>query len=708
MRSRTLGVLAGIALPFISLVAQQPAPVAPGGGPARGGRGQAPPRYEMTAQDRQALQAKLDVLDPLVRELKAKRGEVDLIADVEIHAKAGHWVLEFPQDVTVQDDVTFALKMLDRGIERAKQLQNGQSPWASQKGKITLGFYSPLDGSVQPLLLTVPAGYDGKPTRLDIVLHGRAQRLLESNWICYDPSPATAQTFERLSQHTAGSCLQPTPNPPANGVWNAGQFQLEVFARGNNANHWAGEVDVFEATAAVQRRFKIDDSKLVLRGFSLGGAGAWHLALHHPDRWVAAEIGAGTWPRRYLMMDQFPAHQRPTLRIWENMTEWALNAFNIPIAGHDGDNDPQVASIPRPPEGEPTRGQLESSIRIREQLAKEGYPYEGEPMSYVAKGTPSIFLISENTGHGTSPKVRQRLDAFLKEWTDRGLQSPDHIRFLTYTTRYNKSFWVTIDGMGQHYERADVDATRLAGGTSYQIKTNNVSRLVLRETDKATDVQIDGQTLRVKPARELAFERTGSAWKSAPLKRVGLHKTHALQGPIDDAFLDPFLLVRPTGTPWNQAAHELALKRLARFDETYAHFYRAHPRVKNDTDVTEADFAKYNVVLFGDPGSNRWMGKLVGRLPLKWSRESVAVGDKSFPASNHLPVLVYPSPMAPSKYVVFNSGLTIAENSYTSDYSMPTLGDIAVLQAQPGPELFTVPFAGFFDESWQLKRRTGE
>ncbi len=128
------------------------------------------------------------------------------------------------------------------------------------------------------------------------------------------------------------------------------------------------------------------------------------------------------------------------------------------------------------------------------------------------KARPSIFLISENTGHSTSPKVRQRLDAFLKEWTDRGLQSPDHVRFLTYTTRYNKSFWVTIDGLGQHYERAEVDARRLSGGTSYQIKTTNVSRLVLRETDKATEIQIDGQTLRVKPA---------ASWRSRSRPPVG-------------------------------------------------------------------------------------------------------------------------------------------------------------------------------------------
>ena len=89
MRARILGTLAGIALPVISLLAQQP-PAAPGGAAGRGGgRGQAPPRYEMTSQEREALQSKLAALDPLVRALKAKLGEVDLVADVEIHAAGG-------------------------------------------------------------------------------------------------------------------------------------------------------------------------------------------------------------------------------------------------------------------------------------------------------------------------------------------------------------------------------------------------------------------------------------------------------------------------------------------------------------------------------------------------------------------------------------------------------------------------------------------
>ncbi len=627
------------------------------------------------------MQAKIDEIDKIVRELKAKRVNEDLLADVEIYAKAGRWLLEFPGFFFVQDDIRNALTVLNQGIERATQLQSGQSPWATQKGRSGHGFYSPLDGSVQPFGLNVPASYDGtRPVRLYVWLHGRNARLTESSFL-YGFSQAPTN-----------------PNNPMNSA-DVGQITLDVYGRGNNANHWAGEVDVFEAIAAVQRRYKIDPKRIILRGFSLGGAAAWHLALQYPDRWVAAEIGAGTWPRRSTMPG-FPPHQEKVLRIWENTPEWALNAFNIPIAGHDGDSDTQVASIPPPPPGTSTRGQLESSIRVREQLAKEGFPSEGEPNSMIAKGTPAIFLISEKTGHSVSPPVRKRLDEFLKEWGDKGQTSPDHIRFLTYTTRYNKSHWASLDALEQHYERAEIDAQR--NGKQYQITTKNIARLTLRETNNAAQIRIDGQELKVKAAPAITLEKAGSSWRVAAGKWKGLHKTHALQGPIDDAFLDPYLLVRPTGTPWNQAAHQQSLRILARFDRIYARNYRAHPRIKDDKDVTAADIAKYNIVLFGDPGSNRLMAKLIGKLPVKWTKETVTLGRQSFAATEHLPILAYPNPLNPSRYVVLNSGLTIDEREYNGDYSLPRLGDFAIVKAKDGSDIPDVILAGLFDEFWQL------
>jgi len=299
--------------------------------------------------------------------------------------------------------------------------------------------------------------------------------------------------------------------------------------------------------------------------------------------------------------------------------------------------------------------------------------------------------------------VKTKLDAFLKQYGDLGRQVPDHIKFLTYTTRYNKCFWVTIDALEQHYQRAEIDAVRTDDRKQFQITTKNLARLTLSDTSKATAVKIDGQDLKVKPAAELVLEKAASKWRLAKSgKWAGLHKVHALQGPIDDAFLDPYLLVRPTGTPWNEPANKHALRILEHFDHAWAMNYRAHPRIKDDKDVTEADFAKYNVVLFGDPGSNKWIAKIESKLPLKWTKDNITIGGSTFASAENLPVLAYPNPLSPSHYVVLNTGVTISDQDYNGDYAMPRFGDIAVLKVKDQSEPPEIAWASLFDESWRL------
>jgi pimeloyl-ACP methyl ester carboxylesterase len=604
---------------------------------------------------------------------------------VDVFAKAGRFLVEFPELFGTQVAIDHSMAVLDQGIGRAKELQAGQAPWTTGKSR-TYAYYSEMDGSVQPYHVSLPADYDpNKPTRLYVWMHGRQNNTTESEFI---------YSFDH-------------PRPPGNApVADQGQIQVDLFGRINSAGwHWGGEADVFEAIAAVKKRFKIDDQRVLLRGFSMGGEGAWHIALHYPDRFAAAEIGAGTWSSRVQMTPGLTDWQLQTLNIWEHMEQWALNAFNLPLAGHDGDSDNQTPTVPLPPPGTPNRGQLESSLKARAQLEKEGFIAEGEPDFLKIKGTPDIFLISQKTGHGTSPLVRQRLDAFLKEWGDKGQTSPDHIRFLTYTTRYNRDYWVSVEALDKLYERADMDAVRSDAGKSYQIKTTNIARLVLRETKHAKSIRIDGQDLKVKAGPEITLAKSGSAWKvdrNGPL--AGLHKVHALQGPIDDAFLDPFLLVRPTGTPWNDAVNRQSLRTLARFDRLWAKFFRGHPYVKDDKDVTEADFAKYHVVLFGDPGSNKWIAKMNGKLPVKWTKKTVTFAGKEYSAKDSFPAMVYPNPLHPSKYVVLNTGLTIVDREYNGDYGMAQLGDYAVVKVKEGSDLPDVTVTGLFDSNWLLRK----
>ena len=246
------------------------------------------------------IDSKVTELEGLLRGLTTK--DAALVADVEVYAKAGRFLLEFPQTFFTQDGINQAIAVLDQGLVRARQLQQGAPAWATGPGRKIHAYRSALDGSVQPYGVTIPADYDGsKPVRLYVWLHGRDQTLTESSFIYKFPNASKSLTYSTAD---------------------LGQITLDCYGRWNNANHWAGEVDIFEAIADVGRRYKIDPNRIILRGFSLGGAGAWHIALQYPDRFAAAEVGAGTYPRR-ARMPGFPPYQAGPLHIWENILDWS-------------------------------------------------------------------------------------------------------------------------------------------------------------------------------------------------------------------------------------------------------------------------------------------------------------------------------------------------------------------------------------------------
>src|SRR5262245_39228047 len=64
--------------------------------------------------------------------------------------------------------------------------------------------------------------------------------------------------------------------------------------------------------------------------------------------------------------------------------------------------------------------------------------------------------------------------------------------------------------------------------------------------------------------------------------------------------------------------------------------------------------------------------------------------------------MIYPNPANPSKYLVINSGLTIADREFNGDYGLPRLGDYAVLKVKPDSDIADTATAGLFDEHWQL------
>jgi len=175
----------------------------------------------------------------------------------------------------------------------------------------------------------------------------------------------------------------------------------------------------------------------------------------------------------------------------------------------------------------------------------------------------------------------------------------------------------------------------------------------------APRVVLDGQELApVSPVLSdrswtARFRKGDGRWIAAKgADEASLRKRHGLQGPIDDAFLDSFVMVRPTGTARNEQVESWVTKELAHAIDQWRKQFRGDARVIDDTAVTDADVAAHNLVLWGDAQSNKVLARIAARLPLAALPVS---------APTRVPLLVYPNPLNPQRYVVLNSGFTFRE-----------------------------------------------
>ena len=590
-------------------------------------------RYYPTDQEKHQIYAKLTELTAATVKLQGNL----LYPDVAIYQKAGDFILAHPEEFVRASFVRDTLNVLDKGIARAQELAAGSPSWTKSKGHLVRAYRSTIDGSLQPYGLIIPESYSGQPIRLDIWMHGTNRALNEVAFI---------------TQHETTE-----PVPPSQAY-----IQLDVYGRSNVSYRWAGETDVFEAIRSVEQHYNIDPKRIALRGFSMGGAGAWHLGLHHPDEWAVFEAGAGyTETKVYAKKGPLPPYQEAALHYYDAV-DYALNGTDVPFVGYGGEID----------------AQLQASKNINAQLLKEGL----NPPDLRA-----LFLIGPQTGHKWEPEAHKISEHFVEEALARGLTPPPRIRFVTYTTRFNRCFWITLEELEKHYERAEVDGTRKANRTS--VTTKNVARI---RVDGSGPLSLDGQEF--SSAGE--FAKANGKWAKAGAVE-GLSKRHALQGPVDDAFMESFLCVRPTGSGTPTTAYSLVI--LDQFEKDFSKWLRGDPRVKDDRAVSESDIANNNLILFGDPWSNQLIGRIIGKLPIKWTKEQITLGGRAVDASRHAPVLIFPNPLNPNRYVVINSGHTFSEDDWrgTNANLYPHIGDYALITL----DNHEIVHSGFFDEHWK-------
>lgn len=607
------------------------------------------------------------------------------LPDVQIFHKAVDWALRYDEFYDVKQ-TEWAAQQLKDGFARLEALQKGATPWLQQSGLVPRGYVSKIDGSVQPFGVVVPPSFNANLPyrwRLDCWFHGRGEKLTELDFI-------------HQRQTSPGEF---TPQDT---------IVLHPYGRYCNGQRFAGEIDFFEALNTVKRDYRIDEDRIVVRGFSLGGAACWHIATHHAWQWCAANPGAGFSETEQFLNSFQNEKLKPypwERKLWNlyDSTVVAGNLFNCPTVAYSGEIDKQK----------------QAADLMAEALKKEGMEL--------------THIIGPKTAHafekGAKVEVIQRVDSLATG----GRFTHVPAVWQTASLKYNHFAFGQIDSLEEHWKMARIDIFRSGseGENLLGINTSNIDGLTLEMNpaevsalNGAKTIMLSypskgggtfGQRLNLVRRSDGSFRQTyrvvdgqaGKHWEEGPLPADGLRKKHGLQGPIDDAFMESFIFVRPTGKAANEKAGAWAKSEMERAIEHWRRHFRGDARVKDDTAITDGDVQSANLVLWGDPSSNSLMAKVAPKLPITWSGTEIKAGAKTFSAADHALICIYPNPLNPGRYVVLNSSFTFRDYDYLNNARQtPKLPDWAIIDLNTPPNSRypgAIPAADFFGEKWELK-----
>lgn len=424
----------------------------------------------------------------------------------------------------------------------------------------------------------------------------------------------------------------------------------------------------------------------------MGGAGCWQLAVHYPQIWAAANPGAGfcetmEFLKIFQKEDFKPTEYQRKLLHWYDCPDWTNNLRNVPTVAYSGeiDNQKQAADV------------MEAAFKLR--------------------GMTLPHIIGAKTAHKildtSKPIIQTQLDAAL----DKGRSKvPQTIDLTTYMLRYHELAWLSIEGLEKHWNESIVHAE--IGKQKLLLQTKNISRLKLQfsnddfpfAVDKPITIDVDAQPIvaqfkSVDSSKQIWLVKNSiGMWETnanSGVSENSLVKRPGLSGPIDDAFMDAFVWVPPTKVDSTNPTW---------YDKEFQHAtreWRRHFRgdIVSKSEPTEEDIAKNNLILFGTPSTNPMIAKVVKSLPIEWTDSKLTVAGVEYDAATHAPILVYPNPLNPNRYIVINSGFTFREFAYLNNArQIAMLPDWAVVDVSSGSNYVmpgNVVSAGFFNENWK-------
>lgn len=556
------------------------------------------------------------------------------------------------------------ISLLVRGAARDKRALN--VPVVPPEKNHRRTFISQIDGSVQ-YYAVVPACTKDKDTRrekpgLILTLHGAS--------------------VEASGQAAAYSCkpwchvVAPTNRRPFGFDW----------------EDW-GRLDAMEVLEIASRELSIDPQKVWLTGHSMGGHGTWHIGVTYPDRFAAIGPSAG-----WISFWTYGRGPRTTPK--DAVTEMFHRANNssdtpallrnldqIGVYVLHGDKDDNVPVT-----------QARTMVKLLSEFHKDTQVHE-------QKGAGHWWDLP---GDGADcVDWRPMMELFQK----RALPTRDEVSRIDFMTASPgvspRSHWAEIVQQVQPMKLSRIQLKR----EKEQIEgaTTNVRILsLLLDAKTGWNIKLDGATLKVKADKDgrVVLRKDGAGWTQS--KQVNPAEKHpARYGPFRDAFRNRMVFVY--GTKGNDEENAWAMRK-ARFDAE-SFWYRGNGSVDivADRDFDPEKDRDRNVILYGNAETNACWDRLLKKCPVRVTRESVRIEDRTEKGSNLACLFLYPREGSDTACVGVVSGtgvqgcrMTYRMPVFVSGVGYPDLVLVSteVLRQSSSPGLLA---AGYFSNDWRVK-----
>jgi predicted esterase len=528
-------------------------------------------------------------------------------------------------DLSAELDEARELDGLSASLEAQQDPYVGRT-W--RKGAMRRAYRSPADDHLSEFAVYVPPDFDsGRTYPLIVALHGMNGRPLEMiMWLFgFDDPDHDGNWEDRHPRHDL---------PPLEAIVVAPDGHFNTMYRD------IGEEDVMRVVDWAMKTYPIDKTRVTITGPSMGGIGTAACALHHPDRFAAAEPLCGY--HSYFVRSDIGAR---AMRPWERFIAeersnvfWAENGMYLPLYIVHGTKD-----LPE-----------ENSGVLIDRYTELNYD--------VTHEHPEL-------GHNVWQPTYEDLKGARWLLSHRRPAHPRAIRFKTPSTRWADDAWVHVRELATSDAWGEVNA-RIDANNAIAASTRGVTGLALdRDSARIDDaapvaVAIDGRKLVFQAGEPIELHKEGADWRAGPAVHDGPFKHGTVTGPIRDVFHEPILFVWGASDPAQSRANEEVA-------QGWAHV-RAGVRVDYPV-MSDADFYAHGqsianeraLFLVGNAASNRLVRELEPSFPIRIAGSQVIVGDQHYEGSpsgdaslSQLGVaFIRPNPRRPDRYVVVVEGV---------------------------------------------------